>query len=95
MRPQHPRQPRPHRPAPSRRPGERGHLPPPAQVRGRSVGDGLPREHGAASVWTRGHYTVPGVQRAEDRYLVMTCVSHAFAPIHPVNIKSTMFGLFL
>lgn len=70
MRPQHPRQPGPHGPALSRRPGQRGHLSPAAQVRRRPAGDGLPRKHGAASVWARGHHPVPGVQRAEDWHLV-------------------------
>lgn len=70
LRPQHPRQPRPHRPAPSRRPRQRGDMPPAAQVRRRPAGDGLPREYGVALVWPRGYHTVPGVQRVKDRYLV-------------------------
>lgn len=70
MRPKHPWQPGPHRPALSRCPRERGHMSPSTQVRGRSVSDGLSRKYSVASVWACGYYTVPGDQRAEDWYLV-------------------------
>lgn len=70
MWPQHPWQPGPHWSAPSRRPRERGHMPPPTQVWGWSVGDWLSRKHSATPVRSCGYYTVPGFQRAEDRYLV-------------------------
>lgn len=84
MRPQHPGQPGPHRPAPSRRPGKCGHMPPPTQVRGRSVGDWLSRKHSAASVWSCGYYTVPGFQRAEDWYLVRKCCAFMFLISFPI-----------
>lgn len=70
MWPQHPWQPGAHWPAPSCCPGERGHMPPAAQVWGRSAGDWLSRKHSIAPVWPRRYHTVSGVQRAEDWHLV-------------------------
>lgn len=82
LRPQHPGQPRPHRPPPSCRPRERGDMPPAAQVRRWPAGDGLPREHGVAFVRPCGYHTVPGVQRVKDRYLVRMNWKRLALPIH-------------